>query len=93
MLPLLHAEVVVSGWVSGDAFLAGYGAAQAISGPLLTFSAFLGAVMEKPMGGVWGRGGLPVFHLHTVFSTDCRFFTVLGCLAEKQDHASGSCRD
>ena len=43
VLPLLQAEVVPSGWVSNDAFLAGYGAAQAVPGPLFTFSAFLGA--------------------------------------------------
>ncbi len=42
VLPLLQAEVVPSGWVSKDIFLAGYGAAQAVPGPLFTFSAFLG---------------------------------------------------
>jgi len=40
VLPLLHATVVDSGWVSNDAFLAGYGAAQAVPGPLFTFAAF-----------------------------------------------------
>ena len=43
MLPLLKAEVLPPGWVPEDAFLAGYGAAQAVPGPLLTFSAYLGA--------------------------------------------------
>ncbi|MEL7558596.1 chromate efflux transporter [Stutzerimonas chloritidismutans] len=43
VLPLLQAEVVPNGWVSNDTFLAGYGAAQAVPGPLFTFSAFLGA--------------------------------------------------
>ena len=38
------------GWVSDDAFLAGYGAAQAVPGPLFTFSAYLGAVMILPHG-------------------------------------------
>ena len=47
VLPLLQAEVVPSGWVDNDAFLAGYGAAQAIPGPLLTFAAFLGASMNQ----------------------------------------------
>lgn len=50
VLPLLQAEVVPPGWVTNDAFLAGYGAAQAVPGPLFTFAAYLGAVM-----GGWRR--------------------------------------
>ncbi|WP_163576654.1 chromate efflux transporter [Halomonas faecis] len=49
VLPLLEAEVVQSGWVGADDFLAGYGAAQAVPGPLFTFSAYLGTVMT-PLG-------------------------------------------
>ena len=45
VLPLLQAEVVGPGWVSADDFVAGYGAAQAIPGPLFTFSAYLGTIM------------------------------------------------
>jgi chromate transporter len=45
VLPLLQAQVVPPGWVSNDAFLAGYGAAQAVPGPLFTFSAYLGAAI------------------------------------------------
>jgi chromate transporter len=45
VLPLLQAAVVPPGWVSNDAFLAGYGATQAVPGPLFTFSAYLGTVM------------------------------------------------
>jgi chromate transporter len=45
VLPLLQAEVVPTGWVTSDAFLAGYGAAQAVPGPLFTFAAYLGAVI------------------------------------------------
>ena len=51
VLPLLQAEVVPRGWVSNDAFLAGYGAAQAVPGPLFTFAAYLGAVMGPPPNG------------------------------------------
>jgi chromate transporter len=51
VLPLLQASVVPPGWVSNDAFLAGYGAAQAVPGPLFTFSAYLGAVMDPPPNG------------------------------------------
>lgn len=53
VLPLLQAAVVPPGWVTNDDFLAGYGAAQAVPGPLFTFSAYLGAVMgPKPNGWV-----------------------------------------
>jgi chromate transporter len=51
VLPLLQASVVPPGWVSNDAFLAGYGAAQAVPGPLFTFSAYLGAVMGPEPNG------------------------------------------
>jgi chromate transporter len=51
----LQAEVVPSGWVSNESFLAGYGAAQAVPGPLFTFAAFLGASMSKPPTG-WAGG-------------------------------------
>ena len=51
VLPLLQASVVPPGWVSNDAFLAGYGAAQAVPGPLFTFAAYLGAVMTLPPNG------------------------------------------
>ena len=57
VLPLIEAEVVPPGWVSRDAFLAGYGAAQAVPGPLFTFSAYLGAVME-PRPNSWLGGML-----------------------------------
>jgi chromate transporter len=46
VLPLLSKEFVTPGWVSQDSFLAGYGAAQAVPGPLFTFAAYLGAVVE-----------------------------------------------
>lgn len=46
VLPLLEAEVVQGGWMSADDFLAGYGAAQAVPGPLFTFAAYLGMAME-----------------------------------------------
>ncbi|MEL7614472.1 chromate efflux transporter [Vreelandella titanicae] len=45
VLPLLEAEVVQSGWLTSDEFLAGYGAAQAVPGPLFTFAAYLGALL------------------------------------------------
>lgn len=51
VLPLLEVEVVQSGWVSADEFLAGYGAAQAVPGPLFTFAAYLGAVMTGSLPG------------------------------------------
>jgi chromate transporter len=55
VLPLLQAATVRSGWVSNDAFLAGYGAAQAVPGPLFSFSAYLGTVMgPRPNGWLGG---------------------------------------
>ena len=56
VLPLLQAAVVPPGAVGNSEFLAGYGAAQAVPGPLFTFAAYLGAVMQGPLSG-W-QGGL-----------------------------------
>jgi chromate transporter len=57
VLPLLQAEVVPPGWVSNEQFLAGYGAAQAVPGPLFTFAAYLGAAM-RPRPNGWAGGAL-----------------------------------
>jgi chromate transporter len=54
VLPLLREAFVTPGWVSDDAFLAGYGAAQAIPGPVFTFAAYLGAVVKTEPNGVAG---------------------------------------
>nr|WP_186578274.1 chromate transporter [Aquibacillus kalidii] len=52
VLPLLEREFVPTGWLSEESFLAGYGAAQAVPGPLFTFAAYLGAVMNGWQGGL-----------------------------------------
>jgi chromate transporter len=62
VLPLLHAEVVPPGWVSEDQFVAGYGAAQLVPGPLFTFASYLGAALQPaPASGdifaVWPPHG------------------------------------
>jgi chromate transporter len=54
VLPLLQSEVVKPGWVTNEFFLAGYGVAQAVPGPLFTFGAYLGAVMGPAPNGVAG---------------------------------------
>lgn len=54
VLPLLDASFVQSGWISSADFLAGYGLAQAVPGPLFTFAAYLGAVAGGPVGAVVG---------------------------------------
>ncbi|MBA2452054.1 MAG: chromate efflux transporter [Chloroflexia bacterium] len=54
MLPLIQAEVVPPGWVTNENFIAGYGAAQAIPGPLSTFAAYLGTIMDAGPGGWMG---------------------------------------
>ncbi len=74
VLPLLQAEVVPPGWVLNDEFLAGYGAAQAVPGPLFTFAAYLGTVMtDEPNGAV---GGL--IALVAIFASS--FLLVIGAL-------------
>ncbi|QTL01582.1 chromate efflux transporter [Aquabacter sp. L1I39] len=54
VLPLLQAAVVEPGWVTAPDFLAGYGLAQAVPGPLFTFAAYLGAVAQLPPNGLAG---------------------------------------
>lgn len=54
VLPLLQSEVVTPGWLSNDAFLAGYGATQAVPGPLFTFAAYVGTVMTPGPNGLAG---------------------------------------
>lgn len=54
VLPLLHAATVTPGWIGEDRFLAGYGAAQAVPGPLFTFAAYLGASFGQSPNGVGG---------------------------------------
>jgi len=64
VLPLLQAEVVPPGWVTNDVFLAGYGAAQAVPGPLFTFAAYLGTVMTPhPRGWIGGMICLTAIYL------------------------------
>ena len=54
VLPMLQAELVPTGWVDADWFLAGYGLAQAVPGPLFTLAAFLGAASNSGAAPVWG---------------------------------------
>jgi chromate transporter len=74
VLPLLQSEVVPSGWVSNDAFLAGYGAAQAVPGPLFTFAAYLGTVMTGEPNGITGA----LICLVAIFASS--FLLVIGAL-------------
>jgi chromate transporter len=78
VLPLLRAEIVPRGWLADDAFLAGYGAAQALPGPLFAFSSYLGTAMSagpnRWLDGLWATvaiflpawllvgGALPFWH-------------------------------
>jgi chromate transporter len=74
VLPLLQQAVVPPGWVDNDAFLAGYGAAQAVPGPLFTFAAYLGVVMRPAPHGVAGA----VIALAGIFASS--FLLVAGAL-------------
>ncbi|MEY9513335.1 chromate transport protein ChrA [Bradyrhizobium elkanii] len=58
VLPLLREAVVTPGWIGDDAFLTGYGAAQAVPGPLFTFAAYLGAVIGGVPGAIVGLVGI-----------------------------------
>jgi chromate transporter len=65
VLPLLEREFVPAGWLSEEAFLAGYGAAQAVPGPLFTFAAYIGAAINGWQGGLLATAAifLPAFLL------------------------------
>jgi chromate transporter len=75
VLPLLQAEVVPPGWVTAEQFVAGYGAAQAVPGPLFSFAAYLGAVMGARPNGLAGAA----VALAAIFLPS--FFLVPGALA------------
>lgn len=79
VLPMLQTEVVTTGWVSGEGFLAGYGAAQAVPGPLFTFAGFLGASMNSAPTG-WGGG---IIGLLAIFAPS--FLLVFGVLPFWED--------
>ncbi|MEK7872932.1 MAG: chromate efflux transporter, partial [Chloroflexota bacterium] len=74
VLPLLQAEVVPPGWVTSEEFIAGYGAAQAVPGPLFTFAAYLGTVLHGAPTG-WAGG---IFTLVAIFLPS--FLLVVGAL-------------
>jgi chromate transporter len=74
VLPLLQSEVVGPGWVTNEQFVAGYGAAQAVPGPLFTFSAYLGAVMREAPNGLAGA----LLTLVAIFLPS--FFLIAGAL-------------
>jgi len=73
VLPLLDSSVVSTGWVNNDLFLTGYGAAQAVPGPLFTFAAFLGAVIDTDHAVLAASAGLLAIFLPA-------FLLVLGAL-------------
>ena len=79
VLPLLEQEFVPTGWISEEAFLAGYGATQAVPGPLFTFAAYLGAVMKGWQGGLVAT--IAVFL--TCISSYSRCITFLGSITEQ----------
>jgi chromate transporter len=84
VLPLLQAAVVPPGWVSNETFLAGYGAAQAVPGPLFTFAAYLGAVMGPSPNGWLGAG----ICLIGIFLPS--FFLVIGAMPFWEDLRRGA---
>lgn len=68
VLPLLEAELVTPGLIPHDLFLAGYGAAQAVPGPLFSFAAYTGALLTYPPNGPWGASlALVMIYLPSFF--------------------------
>jgi len=92
VLPLLQASVVPPGVGEDDAFLAGYGAAQAVPGPLFTFTAYLGAVMGPQPNGWRGAGLVPVCRLPPFLPAGHRGASLLGRPAQTSMGAVGAGR-
>ncbi|SHK22147.1 Chromate transporter [Roseomonas rosea] len=78
VLPLLERAFVPAGWISADAFLAGYGGAQAVPGPLFTFAAFLGAAQGMAPTGVTGCNDRAGRGLPAGAAADLRHAALLG---------------
>ncbi len=78
VLPLLRDAVVTPGWVQRSDFLAGYGAAQSVPGPLFTFAAYLGAVLHNPVGSPSAGIGGAALALMAIFLPG--FLLLLGIL-------------
>ena len=93
VLPLLRAETVTPGWVADDRFLAGYGLAQAVPGPLFTFAAYLGTVLTPPRPHGWsGRDPLPGSHLFANGFAGARGAAILGGFAATTRRTRGVAR-
>ena len=86
VLPLLQSATVPNGWVANDTFLAGYGLAQAVPGPLFTFAAFLGASMSVQPSG-WAGATVCILAIFTP-----SFLLVIGVLPfwQKLRHSARS---
>lgn len=95
VLPLLEGDFVGRGWVDGEVFLAGYGAAQALPGPLFTFAAYLGTAADGPLAGVLALiavflpGALLVLALEPLWPRLRRSRRVRGALAAAAAAATG----
>lgn len=95
VLPLLEGEFVGRGWVDRDAFLAGYGAAQALPGPLFAFGAYLGAVEGGVIQGLWVMlalflpGALLMLGMETLWPALRRWTRLRGALALAGAAATG----
>ena len=93
ILPLLQAETVTPGWISPERFLAGYGAAQALPGPLSTFAGYLGASLPAPARRLGGRAAVSGGHFPAVGAAGAGRAAVLGPRAPSARRASGATRE
>ena len=92
VLPLLREAFVAPGWVSDDAFLAGYGAAQAVPGPLFTFAAYLGAIVSPVSARRSRRGAGALWHFPSWHSNPSRHVAVLGQLSQARGRTGCNAR-
>ena len=92
VLPLLREAFVTPGWVSDDAFLAGYGAAQAVPGPLFTFAAYLGTGRQSVAARPCWRGAGSDRHLSSRYADPARHAAVLGYLPQTRRRAGHDAR-
>ena len=90
VLPLLQKAVIPPGWAGNDLFLAGYGATQAVPGPLFTFAAYLGAVMRPIPERMAGRPDLPRGDLPAVLPAARRGAAALGGIEATASCAIGA---
>lgn len=86
VLPLIESEVVIPGWLSEHDFIAAYGAAQDVPGPLFAFSAYLGAIAGSLQPNGWVGAGIALDAIYL------QSFLLLACSSPRSTSPSGPAR-